>query len=156
MLDQSCKFSRQSYCGAGIALRVPTPNVSVVDLVIQTEKKTFAEEVNEAFREYAKGQGDVSFHPFGIFLFWLFLFGATQTPLLLCVLLAGGHSLCTCVAQTWHKIASALHSLLCCEHCGWSGLCWYQLMCRVSADASLLPAPMFVFIDTLLARNKAL
>ena len=40
---------------AGIALRVPTPNVSVVDLVIQVEKKTFAEEVNEAFREYAKG-----------------------------------------------------------------------------------------------------
>jgi glyceraldehyde-3-phosphate dehydrogenase (NADP+) (phosphorylating) len=39
----------------GIALRVPTPNVSVVDLVIQVEKKTFAEEVNEAFREYAKG-----------------------------------------------------------------------------------------------------
>jgi len=29
----------------GIALRVPTPNVSVVDLVVQTEKKTFAEEV---------------------------------------------------------------------------------------------------------------
>merc|ERR1719305_1939347 len=28
----------------GIALRVPTPNVSVVDLVIQTEKKTTAEE----------------------------------------------------------------------------------------------------------------
>ena len=45
---------------AGIALRVPTPNVSVVDLVIQTEKKTFAEEVNEAFREYSKGQGKVS------------------------------------------------------------------------------------------------
>ena len=45
---------------AGIALRVPTPNVSVVDLVIQTEKKTFAEEVNEAFREYSKGQGNVS------------------------------------------------------------------------------------------------
>ena len=43
---------------AGIALRVPTPNVSVVDLVIQTEKKTFAEEVNEAFREYSKGQGN--------------------------------------------------------------------------------------------------
>jgi glyceraldehyde-3-phosphate dehydrogenase (NADP+) (phosphorylating) len=39
----------------GIALRVPTPNVSVVDLVIQTEKKTFAEEVNEAFREAANG-----------------------------------------------------------------------------------------------------
>ena len=30
---------------AGIALRVPTPNVSVVDLVVQVEKKTFAEEV---------------------------------------------------------------------------------------------------------------
>jgi hypothetical protein len=40
---------------AGIALRVPTPNVSVVDLVIQVEKKTFAEEVNEAFREAANG-----------------------------------------------------------------------------------------------------
>merc|ERR1712005_100509 len=35
----------------GIALRVPTPNVSVVDLVIQVEKKTFAEEVNAAFKE---------------------------------------------------------------------------------------------------------
>jgi len=39
----------------GIALRVPTPNVSVVDLVIQVEKKTFAEEVNAAFREAAAG-----------------------------------------------------------------------------------------------------
>mmetsp|Transcript_1116 Transcript_1116/g.1562 ORF Transcript_1116/g.1562 Transcript_1116/m.1562 type:complete len:382 (-) Transcript_1116:208-1353(-) len=40
----------------GIALRVPTPNVSVVDLVIQTEKKTFAEEVNAALREAANGE----------------------------------------------------------------------------------------------------
>jgi glyceraldehyde-3-phosphate dehydrogenase (NADP+) (phosphorylating) len=40
----------------GIALRVPTPNVSVVDLVIQTEKKTFAEEVNNAFREAANNE----------------------------------------------------------------------------------------------------
>eukprot|EP01025_Chloroclados_australasicus_P055390 TRINITY_DN66_c0_g1_i5.p2 TRINITY_DN66_c0_g1~~TRINITY_DN66_c0_g1_i5.p2 ORF type:complete len:382 (-),score=61.03 TRINITY_DN66_c0_g1_i5:369-1514(-) len=39
----------------GIALRVPTPTVSVVDLVIQTEKKTFAEEVNAAFKEAANG-----------------------------------------------------------------------------------------------------
>jgi len=39
----------------GIALRVPTPNVSVVDLVLQVEKKTFAEEVNAAFREAAAG-----------------------------------------------------------------------------------------------------
>ena len=37
----------------GCALRVPTPTVSVVDLVIQVEKKTFAEEVNAAFREAA-------------------------------------------------------------------------------------------------------
>merc|ERR1712118_405482 len=37
----------------GIALRVPTPNVSVVDLVIQVEKKTFAEEVNAVLREAA-------------------------------------------------------------------------------------------------------
>merc|ERR1712086_1119759 len=39
----------------GIALRVPTPNVSVVDLVIQTSKKVTAEEVNNAFRESAAG-----------------------------------------------------------------------------------------------------
>ncbi|KAH7518991.1 glyceraldehyde-3-phosphate dehydrogenase A, chloroplastic [Ziziphus jujuba] len=37
----------------GIALRVPTPNVSVVDLVVQVSKKTFAEEVNAAFRDSA-------------------------------------------------------------------------------------------------------
>ena len=39
----------------GIALRVPTPNVSVVDMVIQTEKKCTAEEINAAFREAAEG-----------------------------------------------------------------------------------------------------
>merc|ERR1711988_1457788 len=39
----------------GIALHVPTPNVSVVDLVVQVEKQTFAEEVNAAFREAADG-----------------------------------------------------------------------------------------------------
>ncbi|MUL37495.1 type I glyceraldehyde-3-phosphate dehydrogenase [Gloeocapsopsis dulcis] len=32
----------------GVALRVPTPNVSMVDFVIQVEKATFAEEVNQA------------------------------------------------------------------------------------------------------------
>ncbi|MBD2041298.1 type I glyceraldehyde-3-phosphate dehydrogenase [Microcoleus sp. FACHB-672] len=40
----------------GIALRVPTPNVSVVDLVAQVEKRTFAEEVNEALQHAAQGQ----------------------------------------------------------------------------------------------------
>lgn len=39
----------------GIALRVPTPNVSVVDLVAQVEKRTFAEEVNEALQQAASG-----------------------------------------------------------------------------------------------------
>lgn len=39
----------------GIAMRVPTPNVSVVDLVVQVEKKTFAEEVNEVLQEAAEG-----------------------------------------------------------------------------------------------------
>ena len=39
----------------GIALRVPTHNVSVVDMVIQTEKKCTAEEINTAFREAAAG-----------------------------------------------------------------------------------------------------
>jgi glyceraldehyde-3-phosphate dehydrogenase (NAD(P)) len=39
----------------GIALRVPTPNVSVVDLVAQVEKKTITEEVNNVLREAANG-----------------------------------------------------------------------------------------------------
>lgn len=39
----------------GVALRVPTPNVSMVDLVAQVEKHTFAEEVNTVLREAAEG-----------------------------------------------------------------------------------------------------
>lgn len=35
----------------GIALRVPTPNVSVVDLVVQVEKGTLAEQVNAVLKE---------------------------------------------------------------------------------------------------------
>ena len=35
----------------GIAMRVPTPNVSVVDLVAQVEKNTIAEEVNDALKK---------------------------------------------------------------------------------------------------------
>ncbi|KAG8064946.1 hypothetical protein GUJ93_ZPchr0004g38965 [Zizania palustris] len=40
----------------GIALRVPTPNVSVVDLVVQVSKKTLAEEVNAGFRDSAANE----------------------------------------------------------------------------------------------------
>jgi glyceraldehyde 3-phosphate dehydrogenase len=39
----------------GFAMRVPTPNVSVVDLNAVVEKKTSAEEVNAALREAADG-----------------------------------------------------------------------------------------------------
>jgi glyceraldehyde-3-phosphate dehydrogenase (NADP+) (phosphorylating) len=40
----------------GIALRVPTPNVSIVDLVVNVEKKgVTAEEVNAAFKEASEG-----------------------------------------------------------------------------------------------------
>lgn len=35
----------------GIAMRVPTPNVSVVDLVVQVEKSTIAEQVNEILKQ---------------------------------------------------------------------------------------------------------
>lgn len=38
----------------GIALRVPTPNVSIVDLVVQVEKETIAEQVNEALKAAAE------------------------------------------------------------------------------------------------------
>lgn len=40
----------------GIALRVPTPNVSVVDLVIQVEKNTIAEQVNEVLKAASEGE----------------------------------------------------------------------------------------------------
>jgi glyceraldehyde-3-phosphate dehydrogenase (NAD(P)) len=39
----------------GIALRVPTPNVSVVDLVVQVERPTIAEQVNEVLKEASEG-----------------------------------------------------------------------------------------------------
>jgi glyceraldehyde 3-phosphate dehydrogenase len=39
----------------GFAMRVPTPNVSVVDLVAFTEKKTSVEEVNAALKAAANG-----------------------------------------------------------------------------------------------------
>ncbi|KYC36141.1 glyceraldehyde-3-phosphate dehydrogenase [Scytonema hofmannii PCC 7110] len=35
----------------GVALRVPTPNVSMVDFVVQVEKSTITEEVNQALKE---------------------------------------------------------------------------------------------------------
>jgi glyceraldehyde 3-phosphate dehydrogenase len=40
----------------GIAVRVPTPNVSLVDVVFEVEKKTSVEEVNNAFVAAAKGK----------------------------------------------------------------------------------------------------
>ncbi|MCL6482334.1 MAG: type I glyceraldehyde-3-phosphate dehydrogenase, partial [Firmicutes bacterium] len=39
----------------GYALRVPTPNVSVVDLTVTTEKPATVESVNTAFRQAAEG-----------------------------------------------------------------------------------------------------
>jgi glyceraldehyde 3-phosphate dehydrogenase len=40
----------------GIAMRVPTPNVSVVDLAVLVDKKTSREEVNAAFKSAADGK----------------------------------------------------------------------------------------------------
>ena len=40
----------------GLAIRVPTPNVSLVDLVCEVEKDTSKEEVNRAFKEAAEGK----------------------------------------------------------------------------------------------------
>jgi glyceraldehyde 3-phosphate dehydrogenase len=39
----------------GIAVRVPTPNVSLVDLVTELEKQAEAEDINRAFQEAAQG-----------------------------------------------------------------------------------------------------
>ena len=38
----------------GLAMRVPTPNVSVVDLVVEVEKDTSKEEVNQALKNAAQ------------------------------------------------------------------------------------------------------
>jgi glyceraldehyde 3-phosphate dehydrogenase len=40
----------------GISVRVPTPNVSLVDLTFQTDKDTSAEEINQALRAAANGE----------------------------------------------------------------------------------------------------
>lgn len=40
----------------GLAIRIPTPNVSLVDFVCELERKVTKEEVNRAFKEAAKGR----------------------------------------------------------------------------------------------------
>ena len=40
----------------GVAIRVPTPNVSVVDLTIEAARDTSVEEINDAMRRAASGQ----------------------------------------------------------------------------------------------------
>lgn len=40
----------------GMAIRVPTPNVSVVDLVAELERETTEKEVNEAFKKASEGR----------------------------------------------------------------------------------------------------
>lgn len=40
----------------GVAIRVPTPNVSVVDLTFETKRSTTVEEINNAIREAANGR----------------------------------------------------------------------------------------------------
>ncbi|WP_434512442.1 type I glyceraldehyde-3-phosphate dehydrogenase [Desulfitobacterium sp. AusDCA] len=40
---------------SGFAMRVPTPNVSVVDLVVEVEKSTNREEVNAALKDASRG-----------------------------------------------------------------------------------------------------
>jgi len=40
----------------GFAMRVPTPDVSVVDLVVQLSKQASVEEVNNAFKEASEGE----------------------------------------------------------------------------------------------------
>ncbi len=40
----------------GMAIRVPTPNVSVVDLVVELQKETTAESLNKILKSYAEGK----------------------------------------------------------------------------------------------------
>lgn len=40
---------------AGVSVRVPTPNVSLADLVVTTHKRVDREGINEVFRDYSRG-----------------------------------------------------------------------------------------------------
>ena len=40
----------------GTAIRVPTPNVSLIDLTVVTEKEVTTEKINEAMTKAAKGE----------------------------------------------------------------------------------------------------
>jgi len=40
----------------GVAMRVPTPNVSLIELVFCTKKEINKEKINEAFKEVSKNQ----------------------------------------------------------------------------------------------------
>ena len=40
----------------GMAIRVPTPNVSLVDLVVELEKEATVEEINQSFKESSEGE----------------------------------------------------------------------------------------------------
>jgi glyceraldehyde 3-phosphate dehydrogenase len=40
----------------GVAIRVPTPNVSIVDLTCEIEKEATKEEINAVFKDYAQGK----------------------------------------------------------------------------------------------------
>ena len=40
----------------GFALRVPTPDVSIVDLVVELKKSATKEEINGAMQEYSEGK----------------------------------------------------------------------------------------------------
>ena len=40
----------------GMAIRVPTPNVSVVDLVARLKKEATVEEMNKVLKSYAEGK----------------------------------------------------------------------------------------------------
>ena len=44
----------------GVAIRVPTPNVSVVDLTFEAERDTSVEEINDAVRQAADGNGPLA------------------------------------------------------------------------------------------------
>lgn len=39
----------------GMAIRVPTPNVSIVDLVVEVDKESTADEINDLFRQASSG-----------------------------------------------------------------------------------------------------
>ena len=63
----------------GISVRVPTPDVSLVDVVMDVEKETSTDEVNRVLKDAANEEHAAEFSPFAKSRSFRSIFAATRT-----------------------------------------------------------------------------